>query len=109
MKLKMLEKMFDYINAEMFDNILDKPYLHVLTKKQARALWPEPIDGICVPIKDWYFVGIHKDLTKNEAFDTMVHEMIHMYLMDKCNYSGHGKKFKKACRKAIDIFYYNML
>ena len=109
MKVKHLEKMFKYINREMFDNMLDMPYLAVLSSKQCKKLWPVPIDGICCPIKDWYFVGIHKSLTKTQAFDTMVHEMIHMDLMDNHGYSGHGKKFKNACRNAIDIFYHNML
>ena len=110
MKKKTLKKMFRYINQELFDNMLDMPMLHVLTSKQAKKLWHVPIDGICIPFKKGgYAIGIHNDLTYTQAFDTMTHEMIHIALMDKNGYSGHGKPFKKMCRKAIDTFYYNVL
>ena len=109
MKAKKLVKMFRYINRELFDDFLDMPYIFALTNKQCKQMWPEPIDGIFVRDKTDVCIGIHKHLTNNEAFDTMVHEMIHQYLVETKNYWGHGKKFKKMCRKAIDIFYYNML
>jgi hypothetical protein len=105
-----LKKMFNYINQELFDNMLDTPLLHVLSNKESRKLWTIPIDGICIPFyPEGYAIGIHEDLTDTEAFDTMTHEMIHMHLMEKNKYSGHGKPFKKMCRKAIDTFYYEVV
>lgn len=117
MKRKDLKKIFKYINRELFDNMLDMPYLYMLSSNDCKKIWKkEAIDGICVPQvvigekrPSWYFIGVHKELTKTQIFDTMVHEMIHMHLVEKFNYNGHGKKFKKMCRKAIDTFYYNML
>ena len=111
MKTKTLKKMFKFINRELFDNMLDMPYLAVLSSKQTKKLHPVPIDGIFIGNQgdDYCCIGIHKDLTKNQAFDTMVHEMIHQHLIDKFDYAGHGKRFKKMCRKAIDTFYYNVL
>lgn len=110
MKRKTLKKMFKYINQELFDNMLDMPYMAVLSSKDCKKIWPDyDIDGICVPAGQDYFIGINKDLTATQAFDTMLHEMIHIHLMEKNGYSGHGKPFKKMCEKGIDTFYYNML
>ena len=109
MKKKTLKKMFRYINRELFDDMLDMPYLTVLSSKQTKKLHPIPIDGICIPQKDYFWIGIHKDLTKTQAFDTMVHELIHIDLITRKGYWGHGKPFKKMCRKGIDTFYYKML
>lgn len=106
---KYMQELFDYINLELFDLALDLPEFMVMSKKQCKQIWPEPIDGICVPDNDTYIIGIHKGLSKNEFFDTMVHEMIHIKLMDKNGYSGHGKPFKKWCRKAINTFYWKIL
>jgi hypothetical protein len=111
MKVKRLEKMFDYINRELFGYKLDTPYIHVLTTKQCKTVGGVEFDGIITGTcgKQDFHIGIHKDLTDTQAFDTMVHEMIHQHLIMKCDYQKHGKKFKKMCRKAIDTFYYNVL
>jgi hypothetical protein len=111
MKQKRLEKMFNYINRELFAYELNIPYIHVLTNKQCKKLWHVPIDGIITGTsgKNDFHIAIHKDLTNNEAFDTMVHEMIHQHLIMKYDYGKHGKKFKKVCQRAIDMFYYKML
>ena len=104
-----MRELFDYINFELFNLALDMPEFMVMSNKMAKRIWPISIDGICIPDNDTYIIAIHKDLTKNEFFDTMVHELIHIKLMDKNGYSGHGKPFKKWCRKAIDTFYWRNL
>ena len=109
MKHKKLKKMFKFINREMFDSRLDMPHLFMLSSKQCKRLHPIPIDGICIPTQNGYFIGIHKDLTKTEVFDTLVHELIHIDLIMRKGYWEHGKPFKKMCRKGIDIFYHKML
>ena len=104
--VKYMEMLFESINFDLFEDKLDKPRFFVLDEELAFTLWPNyAIDGICVPHKDFYLVGVQKDLKPHHFFDTLVHELIHVYLMEKCNYSGHGKKFKKMCEKAIDIYY----
>lgn len=106
MKLKTLKKMHKYINKYMFDDLLDTPNFVIIDPEQ--TLYAFGIDGYCENAGDGNFmIGITKFLTTPMAFDTMVHEMIHQYLMEFKNYSGHGKKFKKQCRKGVDIFYPN--
>ena len=109
MKIKMLKKMFKYINRELFDDMLDMPLFYLYTEKEMKKVYKFEFEGLCVPIGDNYLLGIHKDLTKQNTFDTIVHEMIHMELMNSDSYSGHGKPFLKLCEKGIDTFYHNML
>ena len=111
MKKKTLKKMFRYINQELFDNMLDMPMLYLYNKKEMKKVYQFDFvfEGLCVPIGDHYLIGIKNDLTKQNTFDTMAHEMMHIALMDKNGYSKHGKPFKKMCEKGIDTFYYNML
>ena len=108
MKIKMLKKMFDFINEHMFDNFLDKPYFLIIDHEQ--SLFAFVIDGYCENVKGRHFmIGITNHLTIKNAFDTMVHEMIHQYLMETKEYGKHGKPFKKLCQKGVDIFYPKML
>ena len=109
--MKKLKKMHKYINRHLFDNMLDMPELRYLNNADMFRIWPVPFDGIFIGNQgdDYCFIGIHKDLTKTEPFDTMVHEMIHQHLIEKSNYEGHGKPFKKMCRKAIEEFYWRTL
>jgi hypothetical protein len=109
--MKRLEKMHNYINRRLFNSKLDMPYLQYLNNADMFRLWPVPFDGLYIGNQgdSQVFIGIHKDLTKTEQFDTLVHEMIHQYLIEKSDYEGHGKPFKKMCRKAIEEFYWRML
>ena len=105
--MKKLEKMFKYVNRELFGNMLDTPYFFWIDPDQ--TLYAFMIDGYCERHKGHYYIGITKDLTNTEMFDTMVHEMIHQHLMETKDYDGHGKPFKKMCRKAIEEFYWRTL
>ena len=107
MKKKHLRKMFDYVKRELFDGMLDPPRLFFISPSQ--TTYPFAIDGYCEHNEGHFTIGVTKGLTKNETFDTIVHEMIHQHLIETKHYEGHGKPFKKMCRKAIDTFYYNML
>jgi hypothetical protein len=105
--MKRLEKMFHYINRELFGYKLDMPHLFYIDPNQ--TLYAFVIDGYCERHKGYYTIGITKGLTKTNTFDTMVHEMIHQHLMETKDYEGHGKPFKKMCRKAIEEFYWRNL
>ena len=107
MKIKTLKKMHKFINENMFDGLLDMPNFVIIDPEQ--SLFAFSIDGYCEMHKGHFIIGITNFLTTENTFDTMVHEMIHQYLMEFKGYSGHGKKFKKWCKKGIDIFYPNML
>ena len=109
MKRKTLKKMFRYINQEFFDDMLDMPEFYLYNNKEMKKVYKFEFEGICIPVKEHFLIGIHKNLTMQNTFDTLAHEMMHIALMDKNGYSGHGKPFKKMCQDAIDTFYYKML
>jgi hypothetical protein len=103
-----MEQLFESINFDLFDDKLDKPIFLVLNDIIASAIIPDfEIDGVCVPFDraNKYIIGIHENNTPLQFFNTMVHELIHIYCFEKWNYRGHGKKFKEICEKAVDIYY----
>lgn len=109
-----MQKMFNYINEELFDTDLPDIFLYTLDdgfiEKSAKD-WNLPeYYGICCPSGEEYFIGISNSLTRTEFFDTLVHELIHVYCMENYRgYSGHGGYFRLWTRKAVDTFYYKML
>ena len=109
MKKKTLKKMFNYINQELFDDMLDMPLFYLYNQQEMEKIYDFEFDGLCVPIGDNYLIGIKNDLTIQNTFDTLAHEMMHIALMDKNEYAKHGRPFLNLCKKGIDTFYYNML
>lgn len=104
-----MKKMFKYINRELFDDRLDMPYIFIYTNKKMKKYGGEPVAGLCAYGDENYFIALNKNLTPKDLFDTLVHELIHIDVETRFNHSGHGKPFLKMCRKAIDIFYPEML
>jgi len=103
---KYMKQLFESINFDLFMDKLDLPGFFVMDEKLMEAIWPDyPIDGICIPTEKTYLIGVHEDLTPDQFFNTLVHELIHIYCFEKYNYGGHGKKFKKICQKAVEIYY----
>ena len=106
MDKKTLQQMFKKANRDLFDNMLDIPEFYLYTDSEMKNLDIKYItwefDGLCYPIGDYYLVGIRKSLTRKEIYYTLLHEMMHMVLMNKNGYSGHGKPFLKLCEKTLD-------
>jgi hypothetical protein len=107
MNSKTLEKIFNYVNRELFGDTLDMPLLFFINPNQ--TVYAFVIDGYCERHNGLYTIGITRGLTDTNTFDTMVHEMIHQHLMETKDYEGHGKPFIKMCRKAIEEFYWETL
>lgn len=101
-----MQNLYQEINFQIFEDKLPEPAFFLLDDFLARKLYDFPIDGICIPAANGYIIGVHIDLTPIAFYNTMVHELIHVYCMEKWNYSGHGKKFKKICKKSLDILYH---
>lgn len=111
-----LEKMYNVINADLFDNVLPVPIITCNNKKGSY--------GHCTNWKKWsvnYESNHSYELNINPAFfyegiecvlDTMIHEMIHVYCRVKDiketsrNGVYHNKKFKElAEQKHLKVFY----
>lgn len=101
------KQLFESINFDLFDDKLDMPTFFILDAEMCQFIDKKDpyFVGICIPTNEGYCIGLHKELTYFEYFNTLVHELIHIYCMEKWDYSGHGKKFKKICEKAVDIYY----
>lgn len=105
-----MQTIFEESNFLLFDDKLPQPIFFVFNNSTMELIntflgWDFAFDGICVPNKNKYFIGVHKDLTPAEFYNTLIHELIHIELMEKYNYSGHGKKFKNKCKKILDELY----
>ena len=109
MKKKTLKKMFKYINRELFDDMLDMPEFYLYNETEMKSLFDFEFEGLCVPHKGHYLLGFKNDLTTQNYFDTLAHEMMHMHLVSECNYYGHGSPFLQLCEKGIDTFYWRIL
>ena len=105
--------MFNYINQELFDDMLDMPKFYLYNEEEMKNFFEFgdnfEFEGFVSKFWEHYFIGLKDDLTKQNYFDTLVHEMIHMHLIEKSGYTGHGKPFIKMCEKAIDILYWRIL
>lgn len=110
MQTAKLEKMFEYINSELFSDELPTPYIYTLNYDARQKLLGNfngvaDFYGVCIPEGAAYFIGIADDSDKNETFNCMVHEMIHIWQMENKKPVGHSGWFVVWCRKAIDCFY----
>jgi len=109
MKKKQLKKWFELINFVMFDGDLPEPIFWLMSKKHAKRIFPYPIDGVCVPHKTGYWIGIDRDLKGRDIFETLLHETIHIWQMETGKNAGHGKDFVRQCQRGVEFFFPEML
>ena len=95
-----LKKAFTYINERLFDDLLPMPILHLVTAEEAAAFGEPDTEGFF--FYEDMLIGIHED---SNIFDTLVHEMIHLWQFQNHKYMGHGGWFLIWSRKAIEEFY----
>jgi hypothetical protein len=102
-----MQQLFESINFDLFEDSLDMPIFFVYGEKKMQVMQkefeiPYNFDGITIPTEKTFLVGVEKNLCPQMFFDTLVHELIHVYLFP---YMGHGRKFKNICEKAVDLYY----
>lgn len=105
-----MQKLFHYVNDELFYGMLDMPEMYTLDETYIKTIheeWDLPeFDGVCVPEGDHYFIGMYDGLSENDFFNVFVHELIHIYCMEfHRGFSGHWGWFRVYCERAIETFY----
>ena len=104
-----MESLFNMINTRLFgDKLPDctiilfngSDYL-TLKKMGVNCL----IDGLCTHDNKSWIIGIDKNLTGIDYFNTLVHEMIHVWQWETYRKMNHGTSFKTKCLKAYEEFY----
>ena len=100
-----MRALFNRINSELFNDELPACHLYALTSAQLEKVAGFPIDGICIPEQDDYFIGLDNSLAEGAFFNTMVHEMIHVWQMENKKSIGHYGWFIVWCEKAREEFY----
>ncbi len=110
-----MKKLFKFVNRELFNNELTndvyfKPLnlIEMIGINQVQFNGKIPFDGITVVIKKTCFVGVLKDLPKQEFLDTFVHELIHVWQYQNNKDLDHKKEFNKWGEKAYELFYQNI-
>ena len=101
-----MKKIYDRINYELFACELPQDVVvQKMTLAQCLRAVNAKCDGLCIFNGNSYFIGIADHLTDKEKFDTLVHEMIHVWQTENNKKEIHGKYFKLWCQKAIDLYY----
>lgn len=96
-----MHSLFDKINDRLFDSELpDIPIFFFFADDPDYQVW-----GVTEGTREDLLIGICFDISRKDATLTLIHEMIHVYLIIKHNDWSHGKRFKKWCRKAYKEFY----
>ena len=99
-----LKKVFHYVNNTLFDGDLEMPALVLASDEDLINIAGFEVDGIFT--NEPFMIAINEDAN---IFDTMVHEMIHLWQYQNNKYMGHEGWFRVWCEKAIDLYYWRML
>lgn len=92
--LEYVKEKFEYYNQLCFDGILTMPPIRLCLRKYSLGL---------TSLRDGHIeISVHDDLPEEEYINTIVHEMIHYYIMcnDIQDNGSHGTEF---CRIMNDI------
>lgn len=98
--------MYNMINRRLFDEELPDCTIILFGATDYKKLSIDnPINGFCQPVQDCWLIGIDKTLSDKEYFDTLVHEMIHIWQGENNLEMDHKKSFQYMCAKAYEEFY----
>ena len=102
-----MKKIYDRINYELFDGLLpDDVQVQCITEYQSTLAFGAVAEGLCNCQDDGvYFIGISDWLTDREKFNTLIHEMIHVWQWENKKPAGHSGWFRVWCDKAIELYY----
>ncbi len=98
--IKHTKILFEYINIELFDSELDQPYFNIDDYVKIDRSY-----GWCEWYRDNFFIALDKNLSYIEFFNTLVHELIHLWQAQNNKDMDHKKEFKNWCDKAYYIFH----
>ena len=106
------ETLYNAINDRYFDSELPAvdiiefdafdAWTYASLSKYFKEPWTCVIDGLCIPTRKNYIIGIASDLPKMEKIATLVHEMIHVWQGVKGYNDIHGKSFKRKCQEIME-------
>jgi len=92
-----IRKMYIEYNKLYFDNVLFMPKISTYTGDTSMGLFI---------VKEWknkveegLSIARNFKLTKEEARDLVLHEMIHQYVYEKHGKLNHGREFRKKMRE----------
>ena len=102
--IKILEKTFDKINSELYNNELKKPIITVQTGRRTVLGWCSASERWINEKKKVYEINIvaeNLNRTKEGIIETLLHEVVHLYNsqhgVDDCNSQQyHNKHFKEV-------------
>ena len=109
-KEKLLYKLFEKVNKELFNNELETPLIKTINMVEMVGLSLMhfdkliPFEGITIHQYGREFVAIQESLTGDEAFFCMVHEMVHVWQAQNNMPLDHKKEFKKKCIEAFELY-----
>lgn len=99
----MLQNTYAMINNRLFNGELPECHIYV----SSACKW-ENIEchGMCMFDETEYFILISLDQTPFEFFNTLVHEMIHIWMRENgFNFWAHNRTFKMWTLRAMEEFY----
>jgi len=100
-----MRSLYNKVNDRLFGSEL--PSVDIIkfdgSKKQFDVTYL--IDGFTTTQLGGLVIGISETLSKQEKFNTLVHEMIHVWQAENGKAWNHGKIFKRWCRLAYQEFY----
>lgn len=112
-----MRKLAAFVNKEVFANTLDlkaiefKPVSWLECHGLADIHDMPMFWGLTLQMEltDYeLFVCVAKDLPKQQFYDILVHELIHIWQIQNNEPCNHGRKFDKWCEKAYNILYHNL-
>jgi hypothetical protein len=104
--LEYIIEKFDYYNQLCFDGKLKRPPILLNTRYAELGITKQQLihndDGTCQWSDPWIEISVRQDLPEYEYIDTIVHEMIHYYIVSNGlkDDSDHGTIF---CQKMKEI------
>jgi hypothetical protein len=106
-----LEKEFDRLNKEVFRGVLVRNFPLIWNKsKKVMGMVRYVTDRLTNKPKGItkFEISNFYEMTEDQFLDTMVHEMIHVYIVQyaKVNEKGHGRLFHKLMDQANKIGYH---
>ena len=97
--IKFIENSFDKYNVLYFNGLLKKPIFKITNSKRRLG----SLGTRYLPFKNEYTLSVSKyyDRTEKQYDNTIIHEMIHLYIdqMGIVDNGSHGRVFKQHCAR----------